>query len=265
MRRAAKMEQAVDEIIACHREQDAHKGSEAQDSKKHKVQLEKLQREAKQIRAWLEANPEDRKGSKGALRLSDRTDPESAKMATGKGVIQGYTGVAAVDEKLQVIVAAQAHGTGSEQELLVPVVEALQPLCAEHSVIAADSGYHSKANLEKLEADQIEAFIPDNGYRKRDTPIKPTTKTSPTRCGTSVPPQTNRNCSGRRTSNRRTTSPTVSAQPASSSIEMEPTAMSADTRQSSSPAPSAIANTVRYVVSACAIPTRPRCTKSLSS
>lgn len=168
LRQAAKMEQAVDEIIARHREQDAQKSSEAQDSKKHKVQLEKLQREAKQIRAWLEANPEDRKGSKGALRLSNRTDNESAKMATGKGVIQGYTGVAAVDEKLQVIVAAQAHGTGSEQELLVPVVEALKPLRAEHSVITADSGYHSKTNLEKLEADQIEAFIPDNGYRKRD-------------------------------------------------------------------------------------------------
>ncbi len=48
------------------------------------------------------------------------------------------------------------------------MVEALKPLRAEHSVITADSGYHSKTNLEKLEADQIEAFIPDNGYRKRD-------------------------------------------------------------------------------------------------
>jgi len=35
-------------------------------------------------------------------------------MATGKGVIQGYTGVAAVDEKNQIIIEAQAHGTGSE-------------------------------------------------------------------------------------------------------------------------------------------------------
>jgi hypothetical protein len=30
------------------------------------------------------AHPEDRKGSKGKLRLSNRTDNESAKMATGK-------------------------------------------------------------------------------------------------------------------------------------------------------------------------------------
>lgn len=49
-------------------------------------------------------------------------------MATGKGVIQGYYGVAAVDEKYQVIVDAQAHGTGSEQELLFPVVDAAKAM-----------------------------------------------------------------------------------------------------------------------------------------
>ncbi|MDP3289889.1 MAG: hypothetical protein Q8M64_16410, partial [Methyloversatilis sp.] len=31
-------------------------------------------------------------------------------MATGKGVIQGYTGVAAVDAARQIVVDAQAHG-----------------------------------------------------------------------------------------------------------------------------------------------------------
>ena len=45
---------------------------------------------------------------------SNRTDHESAAMATDKGVIQGYTGVAAADAKHQIIVEAHAHGTGSE-------------------------------------------------------------------------------------------------------------------------------------------------------
>ena len=45
-------------------------------------------------------------------------------MATSKGVIQSYTGVAAVEACPQIIVDAQAHGTGSKQELLVPVVRA---------------------------------------------------------------------------------------------------------------------------------------------
>ncbi|MGK2913200.1 MAG: hypothetical protein ACSLE5_01880 [Porticoccaceae bacterium] len=69
------------------------------------------------------APPEDRDGSKGSVRLSNRTDNEATKacpelvegMATGQGVIEGYTGVAMVDEAAQVIVEAQAHGTGPEQ------------------------------------------------------------------------------------------------------------------------------------------------------
>ena len=102
------------------------------------------------------------------MRLSNRTDNESAKMPTGKGVVQGYTGVAAVDEKHQVIVEAQAHGSGSEQELLAPMLDGLAPITTSGSVVSADSGYHSEDNLKDLEARGIEAFIPDNGYRKRD-------------------------------------------------------------------------------------------------
>ena len=41
------------------------------------------------MREWLAAHPEDRRGPKGTIRKSNRTDNESAKMATGKGVIQG--------------------------------------------------------------------------------------------------------------------------------------------------------------------------------
>jgi IS5 family transposase len=105
---------------------------------------------------------------KGSIRKSNRTDNESAKMATGKGVIQGYTGVAAVDGKHQIIVEAQAHGTGSEQELLVPVVAAMKDILAEHSVITADAGYHSEANLQQLAAMKVDALIADNGMRQRD-------------------------------------------------------------------------------------------------
>jgi hypothetical protein len=102
------------------------------------------------------------------VRKSNRTDNESAKMATGKGVIQGYTGVAAVDGKHQIIVEAQAHGTGSEQELLVPVVAAIKDVLAQDSVVTADAGYHSEENLKRLAAMKVEALVADNGMRKRD-------------------------------------------------------------------------------------------------
>ena len=89
-------------------------------------------------------------------------------MATGKGVIQGYTGVAAVEGANQIIVEAQAHGTGAEQELLIPVVTALQPLLAPASIVTADAGYHSEANLRQLDAMQVTALIADNDLRRRD-------------------------------------------------------------------------------------------------
>ena len=123
-RELGKMEEAAGKMLTKHREADT--GSETPPERELR-KLERLQREAKKLKAWLDAHPEERKSAKGRVRLSNRTDNESAKMATSKGVIQGYTGVAAVDEKHQIIVEAQAHGTGSEQELLVPVVEATEP------------------------------------------------------------------------------------------------------------------------------------------
>jgi hypothetical protein len=134
--------------------------------------MARLQKEAQQLRDWLKNNPEDRKRSKGSIRLSNRTDNESAKMATSKGVIQGYTGVAAVDDRHQIIIEAQAHGTGSEQELLLPVVAATAAIRSPHTLMTADAGYHSEANLKALAEQAIPALIADTGMRGRDERFK---------------------------------------------------------------------------------------------
>jgi transposase len=166
-RQATKLEAAAQTMLQRHREADA-KPIEPDLAAKEVKRIERLQRDAVQIRRWLAKHPEDRRGVKGSIRKSNRTDNESAKMATGKGVIQGYTGVAAVDGKHQIIVEAQAHGTGSEHELLLPVVIAMKDVLADNSVITADAGYHSEENLQKLAAMKVEALIADNGMRQRD-------------------------------------------------------------------------------------------------
>jgi transposase len=167
VRQVAKMEKAVEQILAKQRASDATPSEAALESKAQR-RLERLQAEAAKLREWLKEHPHDRKSAKGRPRLSNLTDNESAKMPTDKGVVQGYTGVAAVDERHQIIVEAQAHGTGSEQELLLPVTEAIQPIAEDHTVVCADSGYHSEDNLKQLEEKGIEAFIPDTLYRQRD-------------------------------------------------------------------------------------------------
>lgn len=75
-----------------------------------------------------------------------------------------------MDAQHQIIVEAQAHGTGSEQEVLLPVVEAMQQraLLAPQSLITADAGYHSEENLRALAARDIDALIADHDMRQRD-------------------------------------------------------------------------------------------------
>ena len=91
-------------------------------------------------------------------------------MGTGKGVLQGYTGAAAVDARHQIIVEAQAHGTGSEQEVLLPVVDALRgnALLDATTLVTADAGYHSEANLAGLATRGVDALIADAELRQRD-------------------------------------------------------------------------------------------------
>ena len=121
---AAKLEAAARVMLERHREQDAL-ALEPDVAAKEAKRIERLQQDAAQLRTWLAEHPHDKKGARGTTRKSNRTDNESAKMATSKGVIQGYTGVAAVDARRQIIVHARAHGSGSEQDALMPMVNAV--------------------------------------------------------------------------------------------------------------------------------------------
>ena len=166
---ATKMETAVTKMIDQQRAADAAGlAPEARDAEREARTIERLKREAEHIRTWLTAHPEDRRGHSGGLRKSNRTDNESAKMATSKGVIQGYTGVATVDEQHQIVVDAQAHGTGSEQELLLPVVDTITPMLGKNTAIVADAGYHSEDNLKGLSERGVDAWIADPQMRQRD-------------------------------------------------------------------------------------------------
>jgi transposase len=166
-RQLDRMELATTQMLEKHKSADCAP-TDDEIIKREARKLARLQTEAQQLRDFLKKHPEDRKGSRGSIRLSNRTDNESAKMATSKGVVQGYTGVAAVDEKSQIIVDAQAHGTGSEQELLLPVIKATAALRNADTVITADAGYHSETNLKAMAAQKVNAYVLDNGYRKRD-------------------------------------------------------------------------------------------------
>jgi transposase len=129
---ADRMERAVHKMITAHQRRDSAPADE-DDAGLNMKRVTQLQGEAARIRDFLARNTE-RKSAKGSIRKSNVTDNDSAKMATSKGVIQGYTAVAAVDSAHQVIVAAVAHGSGSEQSTLVPTVALTDALRKPHAV-----------------------------------------------------------------------------------------------------------------------------------
>ncbi len=98
-------------------------------------------------------------------------------VSTGHGVIQGYNGIAAVDDKHQVIMWAEAFGDSNKSGHLPEILEGVDRNCKEakvsdnifnEEVITADSGFHSEKNMEMIDTDGITAFIADNKFRKRD-------------------------------------------------------------------------------------------------
>jgi transposase len=171
LHRAARLEKATDKIIALHQSQD-NNGEHAGDlDARHRARIDELRREARITRDFV-ATRAKRTNKKGQELKTNVTDPDSAKMATSKGVIQGYAAQAAVDSAHQIIVAADVIGSGSEQAMLLPMVEQAKPLRTERTLITADAGYHSTDNLQTLRQHNIPALIADNQMRKRDERFK---------------------------------------------------------------------------------------------
>ena len=117
---ADRMERAVKKMLATHQSRDAA-GPDEDDDRVGVQCITHLQNEAARIRDFLATNTE-RKSAKGSMLKSNVTENDSAKIATSRGVIQGCTAIAAVDSTHQVIVAAVARGSGSEQSTLLQMV-----------------------------------------------------------------------------------------------------------------------------------------------
>ncbi len=168
----------VARLIRKHREQDASgeaekiPGMRAREAKA----IEKLKARAEKIDEWLRENPEDRKGVRGTPVKSSMTDKDSAKMASGHGVVQGYNGLAMVDAKHQVIVGAEAFGKGHEAELLAPMVEQVRDNFRElgeedvfgKTKLTADSGFHTEESTRMLDEGGVDGYVPDKNFRRRD-------------------------------------------------------------------------------------------------
>ncbi len=170
-----KLEAAARKIVAQHQAQDAQEKLSpitVQETKKRQTYERKIAR----IKGFLKtAKPN--LGPGGRERKSNITDPDSAKMATNHGVIQGYNGISVVDAKHQIVVTASAHGEGQEAHLLAPMIEATKAQCQaagiaedifEEAKLTADAGYSSQSSVAYTQDRTIDAYIADRNHRSRD-------------------------------------------------------------------------------------------------
>ncbi len=169
-----KLEGVAERIVARHRERDGQEkdGASAKDAKK----VEHYRRKVKQIKAFLEQGKK-KEGPTGNEQKSNVTDPESAKMSSSRGVFQGYNGLAVVDDRAQIVVHAEARGSGYEAHLLVPLLEATRTTFGlmepgkdvlARAKVTADSGFHSRAVVSAVEFTGADVYIADRDYRRRD-------------------------------------------------------------------------------------------------
>jgi transposase len=178
-KKVKKMHRMIEHLVKQHRANDLS----ATDERLHvarEQQLDTLNKAIEKVEHFLAKN-HDKLGKSGKPKQSNVTDNESAKMPTSKGVIQGYNGIAMVDAKAQVIVHAEAHGEGQENNLLQPMVEGTRETfkalelsgdVMQEAKLTADAGYSSNDNATYLYEHGIDAYVADTLYRKRDPRFK---------------------------------------------------------------------------------------------
>jgi transposase len=168
-----KVKRLLEDQIDADKDDDDDFGAGSQREK----QIDKLQKQAERIEKWLAEN--DKKiGSNGRELKSNLTDNDSALMHTAQGTIQGYNGQALVDDKHQIIVHAQAFGSGQDAKHLEPMVDGAKAnmekigQSADYfkgKILTADASYHNQGNIKKCHDEQLDAYIPDLKFRNRDS------------------------------------------------------------------------------------------------
>ncbi|MBN1893411.1 IS1182 family transposase [bacterium] len=172
------LERKVKEAVKEHRaadQQEAPRKPTDTDRQRREKRIQRLKQKAERIEKFLKEN-QSRTGARGKEIQSNVTDNESAKMVSSHGVVQGYNANALVDEKNQVIVHAEAFGNGEDHGHMEPMLEGAKenleaagwedPLKGKE--VSADTGYFSVDNLETCRDQEVNAYVPDPQFRKRD-------------------------------------------------------------------------------------------------
>jgi len=185
-RRKERLEKYVKKVIRKHRELDKDKAAKRKqkpfaktmgdDKERRKRHIERIEKKLKKLDEFLET-AEPKKGANDKEIQTNVTDPQSAKIKGPHGYIQGYNGITIADSGNQVIICAEAIGSGAEGGSFPKMLDNLEnnmkaitgketPL--KKSICLGDTGYYSEDNLQEAGKRGIEVIIPDPQFRQRD-------------------------------------------------------------------------------------------------
>lgn len=176
------IERKVKEVVSEHKKLDqrSEKKVNRHDKNQRDKRVKRLQRKVDKIEKFLKEN-EPKIGTTGKEIQSNVTDNESAKLKTSHGIVQGYNANAMVDENHQIIVHAEAFGNCSDGSNIRPMLEGakenLQEIGHDEDVlkgkiVTADTSYYSRENLIACKDEEVDGYIPDQHFRKRDVKLK---------------------------------------------------------------------------------------------
>lgn len=142
---------------------------------------------------------------KSGLKKCSRTDPDARFLRERGGYVLGYTAEIAVNED-HLIVGQQVTQEPTDNASLIPMVQEVERQCGGKPEKAlADSGFFSLENIEQLEKQGIDVYVPDSNLARE--------LNTGQRCPTPHPPgktqrrmrQKLRSLEGRRTYQKRKT------------------------------------------------------------
>jgi transposase len=99
---------------------------------------------------------------KSGLKKLSRTDEDARFLRQRGGFALGYTGEIAVSDD-HLIVAQRVTQNATDNGSLVPMIDEVKRRCgAPPTAALADSGFFSVANLEQMEEQKIDGYVPDS-------------------------------------------------------------------------------------------------------
>ena len=146
------------------------------DKERHGKTIKKMNKKLKRLTDFLDV-AEPKKGVSGEEVNTNVTDHESSTMKGSQGYIQGFNGITIADSANQIIVSAEAIGSGPESGCFPKMLDCLEknmkkvtgrknPL--KDSLLEGDTGFFSESNLQEANRRKMNVLIPDQQFRQRD-------------------------------------------------------------------------------------------------